>query len=93
MQEEAPTLIGMYTLASGSPERVAEFRWSPGSGVSVEVFESDWGNLARVFYNEGVLLVGEQRRVKASEGAEFMRALLERKHSGYYGFVDESENR
>ncbi|MER5391306.1 type VII secretion system-associated protein, partial [Saccharopolyspora sp. NPDC002686] len=87
----APTLIGVYSMASGDePQRVAEFRWSTEAGVTVEVFDQEWGKVALYHYHRGVSLVSEKRDVLPSEGPEFMRALLKRNDMSYYRFVDES---
>ncbi|GLY78918.1 hypothetical protein [Actinoallomurus iriomotensis] len=85
-----PTRVTLYARATEA-ERVAEFRWSPESGVSLTVFDPEWGALARDYYENGVPLIRENRRVPAGEGAAFMRALLERRNMSYYSLVDESQ--
>ncbi|MGI5228211.1 hypothetical protein [Actinoallomurus sp. CA-142502] len=90
MSDNAPTRVALYVSASGTDERVAEFRWSPGSAVELTVFDPDWGTLAEQYYRRGVPLVTEMRTVPRSEAEAFMRALLEPRSMSYYEFVDES---
>jgi hypothetical protein len=87
---EAPTCIALYTYASGAARRVAEFRWNPKTGVSLTVFDPEWGALAKRYYDQGAPLDAEQRSVPRSEAAAFMGALLQPSAMTYYSFIDES---
>ncbi|MDA3647246.1 ADP-ribosylglycohydrolase family protein [Saccharopolyspora indica] len=86
-----PTLIGAYSKSERSlSQRVAEFRWSPDSGVAVEIFDKVAGDVARSYFHAGIWLHSENRTVLIGEGPAFMRALLLTPDKRYYRFVDES---
>jgi hypothetical protein len=87
---DTPTRVVLYTLASGLPRPAAEFRWSPGEGVSLTVVDPDWGRLAERYYANGVPYDAERRVVPRSEPEAFMRALVQPRNATYSRFVDES---
>lgn len=90
MIEGPPTRIVMYSILSGEPKPIAEFRWSPESGVTLVELDSRGSRLARDIYEHGADSYAERRMVPRSEGAAFMRALLQPNRMSYYGFVDRS---
>ncbi|WP_086829088.1 hypothetical protein [Allokutzneria sp. NRRL B-24872] len=91
MTDKTPTLVTLYAYASGEPKRAAEFRWSETDGVTVTVVDPEWGVVGKQFYDEGVLWREQARRVRPSEGPDFMHALLSRTSMSYFGMVDESD--
>lgn len=90
MTGPTPTRVSLYAYAASDEHPVAEFRWSPASGVTLNVLNPDWSRLAEDYFTRGVPLDREQRVVPAAEGETFMRALLEPRQMTYYGFRDES---
>ncbi|WP_040833573.1 hypothetical protein [Nocardia brevicatena] len=81
----------MFASKSGEPERVAEFRWSASSGVTVDIFDgSAWGRLARQYYEQGIPDYADMRLIPRSDGEMFMRALAASSPGSYYSFVVES---
>ena len=86
-----PTRVVLYSYASGAPLRAAEFRWSAADGVTLDVDDPEWGSVAERYLADGVFFNTEDRRVQASEGEAFMRALVQPSQSTYVRFVDESE--
>lgn len=89
--ESGPARVALYANNTGEPRRVAVFHWSPRTGVTFEILDPEWGELARVYYTEGVELPREQRMAKPSEGPVFMRALLQPFRMSYYSLRDESD--
>lgn len=86
---EGPRLIAVYAVTTGAPERVAEFRWAPETGVSVTVFEPKWGDVARYYYDNGVPDRDRMRAVTPEEGPAFMSALAGLRPASYCRFVVE----
>lgn len=86
-----PTRVILYSYAKGTPMAAAEFRWSPGSGVTLTIMEPDEGVIAQRYYEQGVPFEAERRLVLPSEGATFMRALVQPSRSSYTRFLDKSE--
>jgi hypothetical protein len=85
-----PTRVLLYAYAASEEHPVAEFRWSPESGVTLTVLDPAWGRLAEEYLARGVPFAEEERAVPAAEGEAFMRALLQPSQLTYYGFVDAS---
>jgi hypothetical protein len=85
------TRVVLYSYASGAPSRVAEFRWSAADGVTLDIDDPEWGSVAEQYLADGVYSHDEDRRVEASDGEAFMRALVQSDQSTYVRFVDESE--
>ena len=91
MTDTIPSRVALYTWGAGDERsRAAEFRWSPESGVTLTVYDQEWGGLAQRFYDRGVSLERERRMVSRDEGPTFMRALLQPFNMSRYRFVDES---
>jgi hypothetical protein len=86
-----PTRVVLYSYAKGTPQAAAEFRWSPDSGVTLTIIEPDEGMIAQRCYERGVAFDAERRLVLPSEGATFMRALVQPSISSYTRFLDMSE--
>lgn len=80
-------------VLKGDPIRAAEFRYSQHEGVSLAVLNVEFGGgIAQEYYDRGVPDDRERRVVTRDEPESFMRALLQRQHSTYYRWVDESDN-
>jgi hypothetical protein len=90
MSEQAPTVVVLYSWRSGDPVRVAEFRRESDGPVSLTMIDPLDGRLAQEYYDHGIDLVSADRLVGPSEGADFMRALLQPFRMSYYRFADES---
>lgn len=90
MTDRTPTRVVLYSYASGAAEEAAEFRWAPGSGVSLTVVHPEWGALAQRYYDDGAPFDAERRTVPRSEAETFMRALVQPRNATYAQFVDES---
>jgi hypothetical protein len=90
VNDTVPTRVALYSHASGEPRRIAEFRWNPEAGVTLDILDPQWSRLARQYYEHGVELGPEARMVLPSEGPTFMRALLQPFRMSYYSLVDES---
>jgi hypothetical protein len=88
---DTPTRVVLYSYASGRPQAIAEFRWSPGSGVELTLIDPVEGEIARRYHDDGIPFEAERRLVQASEGPAFMAALVQPSRSSYTRFVDESE--
>jgi hypothetical protein len=86
-----PHLIAMYVITSGKPQRVAEFRWSTTSGVTLTVSESEWSRIAQLYYDNGVPDRTEMKVIPRTNGAEFMRALVTLDLGSYCSLVVESQ--
>jgi hypothetical protein len=94
MTDQRPTRVVLYSYANGLTARpVAEFRWSPESGVSLVVHDVAQSRLAADYYANGMRSERDGRVVPAAEGPAFMRALLEPKLMTYSRFVDETPER
>jgi hypothetical protein len=87
---EAPTLVTLYALRTEGWVVAARFSWAPGLGVSLEVVDPRWEDVARSLYEGGAPNRLEGRAISPDEGALFMRALLQPMNASYYRFVDES---
>lgn len=86
-----PTRVVLYSFATGRGRPAAEFRWSPQNGVTLTVIDPVEGELARHYYDKGIGYNAEQRNVSRSEGATFMRALVQPSISSYTRFYDQSK--
>lgn len=90
MLEHVPELVAIYDVGSGRPQRVAEFQLTREQQVSLTVFDRCECPLARQWYEHGVQVLGEARRIQPSDAGEFMRALLQPFRMSYYHIVDET---
>jgi hypothetical protein len=80
----------LYSYASGSAARAAEFRWSAADGVTLTVFDPEWGAIAERYMAEGIASHAMRRPVLPLDGENFMRTLVQPSQSTYVRFVDES---
>jgi hypothetical protein len=89
-----PTRVVFYTWSRGqerSPWPIAEFRWTPSTGVMLTILNKEYGSGALGFLQNGVNCEQERRMVSPEEGPAFMRALLAQGNSSnYYWFRDNS---
>lgn len=90
MRGAVPTRVVLYSHLSGVAKPVAEFRWDPATGVSLDLLVPDEGGLAQRYYERGVPFDAEQRVVSPQDGENFMRVLLEPRNMTYFHFADES---
>jgi hypothetical protein len=88
--EPTPTRVVLYANNTGEPRRVAIFRWSEETGVTLETLDPGWSRLATQYFNHGVQLMGQRRMVLPTEGPAFMQALLQPFRMSYYSLQDES---
>ncbi|MGL4178735.1 MAG: hypothetical protein ACRCSN_21985, partial [Dermatophilaceae bacterium] len=92
MDGTSPTRVVLYVLGrDGRETPAAEFRHPPGGEVTVSVGDPVWGAQARRLFDDGVTSREHGRVVLRTEGAAFMRALVEPRLSTYSRLVDESE--
>jgi hypothetical protein len=70
---------------------VAEFRLSADGTASLTILEPGCGHLAQTWFDRGVEILGEARYVKPEDGANFMRALLQRFNMSYTFLSGESD--
>ena len=89
--DHTPNRLVMYARRLGPLERVAEFRWSAESGVSLTIEEPQWGRLARELYEEGVPDFTGTRLIQRTDGAAFMRALAVLEVGSYCRVDEEGE--
>jgi hypothetical protein len=85
-----PTQVALYANATDPPRRVAVYRLTP-AGVTMELLDEEWSQVARQYYERGVDLPRERRLVQPSEGPVFMRALLQPFRMSYYTLRDETD--
>lgn len=88
-QETTPSIVSMYAAITGLPERVAEFRWSVTTGVTLRIFEEEWGRLALQYYEKGVPDWTNDAIVSRADGEAFMKALTSLRSGSYCSFVVE----
>ncbi|MGW5141209.1 hypothetical protein ACWEPH_19240 [Nocardia beijingensis] len=87
-----PHSITMYAIESGEPEIVAEFRWSATAGVTLTVVSSsEWGRIARIYYEDGIPNRKEMSVIPRTNGEEFMRALADSDLGSYCYLVVDSQ--
>ncbi|TDV51005.1 hypothetical protein [Actinophytocola oryzae] len=89
--EHTPTQVALYTNATDPPRRVAVYRFTESSGVTMELLDPEWSKVAKQYYERGVDLPKERRMVLPSEGPLYMRALLQPFRTTYYTLRDESD--
>jgi hypothetical protein len=88
--QKTPALVTLYAQTPEGRKAAARFRWDPAVGVSLEIVDPKWGQLARRYFERGAPYDAEMRPVTPAEGETFMRALLQPSRMTYYQFVDES---
>ena len=87
-----PTRVTVYVTTPEARITAARFRWSSDAGVTVEVLDPEWGEIAQRWYDNGMPFDRERRRVTRDEPETFMRALVQPSRSTLYHFADESES-
>lgn len=95
MTDRVPTRVVMYSILAGEPGEptpIAEFRWSPESGVTLIELDQRWARAARNIYENGADSYSEERMVPRTEGPAFMRTLIQPTRTTYYGFSDKSDD-
>ena len=92
MRSDPPSRVVLYALDDGTPRAVAEFRWSIGSGVSLDVLDPVHGAPAQRHFDEGVPFDAERRLVSSSEGEAFMRALVQPSRSTYTWYEEKTDS-
>lgn len=90
LPERTPTQVALYTNATNPPRKIAVFRYSEQSGVTMESLDAEWAEVPNRYMTNGVDLLGQRRMVRPAEGALFMRALLQPFRTSYYTLRDES---
>lgn len=88
-QEVTPAVVSVYAATKGLPECVARFRWSAEAGVTLEIFEEEWGRLAIRYYENGIPDRADGHMVTRADGAAFMAALTRVRSGSYCAFVAE----
>jgi hypothetical protein len=91
MTEQTPTRVVLFAIGPDDERAVAEFRWSPESGVVLEVIDHDDAWIAQRYFDEGVPLDAARRLVPRTDGPAFMRALTQPSRSTAMRFVDLSD--
>ncbi|MFF2556103.1 hypothetical protein ACFVUS_34190 [Nocardia sp. NPDC058058] len=90
MSQRTPAVVGLYLRESGRWRRVAEFRLNSDGQASFRAIDPVEGLVARVWYHQGVDIIGQDRTVLPADGAEFLRALLQPFGFRDYRFRDDS---
>ncbi|WP_405485570.1 hypothetical protein [Nocardia sp. NBC_00511] len=93
MGQQAPAVIGLYFHDAGQWRRIAEFRLSAQGHATFRVVDPVEGLVARVWYYQGVDVLGEDRTVLPEDGPAFLRALLQPFGFRDYWFRDDSAPR
>lgn len=91
-KDTTPSVVHMYAATTGIPERVAEFRWSATTGVTLQIFEDMWGRLALQYYEKGVPDQAGDAIIPRTDGEKFMKALASLRAGSYYSFSAEQGN-
>ncbi|MEC3916692.1 hypothetical protein [Nocardia sp. CDC160] len=100
MGQRIPAVVGLYFREAGPGareaaqwRRIAEFRLTAEGHATFRAVDPVEGLVARVWYHQGVDILGEHRTVPPSEGAAFLRALLQPFGFRDYWFRDDSSPR
>ncbi|WP_458690439.1 hypothetical protein [Nocardia tengchongensis] len=93
MGQRVPAVVGLYLRAAGQWRRIAEFRLAADGHATFRAVDPIEGLVARVWYHQGVDILGENRTVLPGDGAEFLRALLQPFGFRDYRFRDDSTPR
>ncbi|MEU1207937.1 hypothetical protein [Nocardia sp. NPDC005825] len=93
MGQRIPAVVGLYFRDGGQWRRIAEFRLAADGRATFRAVDPIEGLVARVWYHQGVDILGEQRTVLPGDGAEFLRALLQPFGFRDYRFRDDSTPR
>ncbi len=90
MNTASPGIVAVYDLGSWAPRRVAEFRLDSQGHAELHILADEGCPLAAQWHRDGVEILGRRHHVPASDGPEFLRALLQPFGLSYYEFVDET---
>ncbi|WP_067720127.1 hypothetical protein [Nocardia yamanashiensis] len=90
MSQRVPSVVGLYLRESGEWRRIAEFRLNTDGHATFRAVDPVEGLVARVWYHQGVDLLGEDRTVLPADGPAFLRALLQPFGFRDYRFRDDS---
>ncbi|WP_067534585.1 hypothetical protein [Nocardia crassostreae] len=90
MSQRVPAVVGLYFRESGRWRRIAEFRLAAAGHVTFRAVDPVEGLVARVWYHQGVDILGTERTVLPEDGIEFLRALLQPFGFRDYRFRDDS---
>ncbi|MGV9665082.1 hypothetical protein [Nocardia niigatensis] len=93
MGQRIPAVVGLYFREAGQWRRIAEFRLAADGRATFRAVDPVEGLVARVWYHQGVDLLGENRTVLPEDGAAFLRALLQPFGFRDYWFRDDSSPR
>ncbi|MFE3193459.1 hypothetical protein ACFXHA_30960 [Nocardia sp. NPDC059240] len=99
MGQRIPAVVGLYFRDAGQWRstaqwrRIAEFRLTADGHATFRAVDPIEGLVARVWYHQGVELLGTDRRVLPADGAAFLRALLQPFGFRDYWFRDDSSPR
>lgn len=90
MEQQGPAVVGLYFREAGRWRRIAEFRLATDGHVTFRAVDPVEGLVARVWYHQGVDVLGTERTVLPADGVEFLRALLQPFGFRDYRFRDDS---
>ncbi|WP_327141938.1 hypothetical protein [Nocardia sp. NBC_01327] len=90
MGQRPPAVVGLYLRESRQWRRIAEFRLTADGHASFRAVDPVEGLVARVWYHQGVDILGEERTVLPDDGPAFLRALLQPFGFRDYRFRDNS---
>ncbi|APA95997.1 hypothetical protein [Nocardia seriolae] len=93
MGQRIPAVVGLYLREAGRWRRIAEFRLAADGHATFRAVDPVEGLVARVWYHQGVDILGENRTVLPADGAAFLRALLQPFGFRDYRFRDDSSPR
>ncbi|MFJ9367360.1 hypothetical protein ACIRRA_23470 [Nocardia sp. NPDC101769] len=93
MGQRIPAVVGLYFREAGQWRRIAEFRLAADGRATFRTVDPVEGLVARVWYHQGVDILGENRTVLPEDGAAFLRALLQPFGFRDYWFRDDSSPR
>lgn len=93
MGQRIPAVVGLYFREAGQWRRIAEFRLAADGRATFRAVDPVEGLVARVWYHQGVDILGEDRTVLPADGAAFLRALLQPFGFRDYRFRDDSSPR
>ncbi len=90
MVQRFPTVVGLYLREGQRWRRIAEFRVNTEGHATFRAIDPVEGLVGRVWFQQGVDILGEQRTVLPGAGAEFLWALLQPFGFRDYLFRDDS---
>ncbi|MTE17289.1 hypothetical protein [Nocardia aurantiaca] len=93
MGQRIPAVVGLYFRVAGQWRRIAEFRLAADGRATFRAVDPIEGLVARVWYHQGVDILGENRAVLPADGPAFLRALLQPFGFRDYWFRDDSSPR